>query len=95
MEISDNAMKKIEEFENKNLSYLPICVAKTQYSFTDDQKLVGAPDNFKIHIKDLKLYHGAGFIAVLLGDIMTMPGLARNSNYENIDLIDGKVVGLF
>ena len=95
VEISDNAMKKIEEFENKNLSYLPICVAKTQYSFTDDQKLVGAPDNFKIHIKDLKLYHGAGFIAVLLGDIMTMPGLARNSNYENIDLIDGKVVGLF
>ena len=95
VEFSADAIKKVEEFENKKTAYLPICVAKTQYSFADDQKLVGAPDNFKIYIKDLKLYNGAGFITVLLGDIMTMPGLARNSNYENIDLVDGKVVGLF
>lgn len=94
VEFSDIAKEKIERFERKALSYLPICVAKTQYSFSDNSKLVGAPENFNVYVRDVKLYNGAGFITVLLGDIMTMPGLSRNPNYEKIDLIDDEIVGL-
>ena len=95
VEISDVAMKKIKEIESNNLSHLPICVAKTQYSFSDNAKMIGTPKDFKIYINDLKLYNGAEFITVLLGDIMTMPGLSKKPNYENINLIDNKVVGIF
>ena len=66
----------------------------TQYSFSDDQKKVGAPVDFVVNVKDICLYNGAGFITVLLGDIMTMPGLSRVPSYEIIDLVDGKIVGL-
>ena len=94
IEISNEAMRKIEELEKKNLSYLPICVAKTQYSFSDNANLVGAPFGFKIHVSDIHLYNGAGYITVLLGDILTMPGLSKNPNYEKIDFIDENIVGL-
>ena len=94
VEFSDIALEKISELEKKQLSYLPICVAKTQYSFSDDSKAVGTPDNFTIHVKDVRLYNGAGFITILLGNIMTMPGLSKRPNYEKIDLVDGDVVGL-
>lgn len=94
VEFSDIALKKLCEFEEKGLGYFPICVAKTQYSFSDDAKAVGAPTDFTIYVRDVHLYNGARFITVLLGDIMTMPGLSRKPNYEKIDLIDGSIVGL-
>ena len=76
------------------MSNLPICVAKTQYSFSDDKEKIGVPKDFSFTVKDINLYGGAGFITVLLGSIMTMPGLSRHPNYENIDVIDGNIVGL-
>ena len=87
-------LEKLKYFEEKQQSYIPICVAKTQYSFSDDAALVGAPDDFKIYVRDLRIYNGAGFITVLLGDIMVMPGLSRKPNYEKIDLVDGNIIGL-
>ena len=90
---SDIALEKINGISNK-FSKLPICVAKTQYSFSDNAKLVGAPNDFEIFVKDINLYNGAGFITVLLGDIMTMPGLPKKPNYEKIDFIDNEIVGL-
>ena len=94
VQFSDEALRKIEALEKSGRSKLPICVAKTQYSFSDDPKAVGAPEFFDIHVRDVVLYNGAGFITVLLGDIMTMPGLSRKPNYERINVIDGRIVGL-
>ena len=94
VEFSELALSKIQSFENNNIKSMPICIAKTQYSFSDDSKKVGAPTDFKIYVKDICLYNGAGFITVLLGDIMTMPGLSRKPSYEKIDFIDGNIVGL-
>lgn len=94
VEFSEVALEKLNLFEEKGLGKLPICIAKTQYSFSDDAKAVGAPNDFVIHVRDVRLYNGAGFITVLLGDIMTMPGLSRKPNYEIIDVVDGNIVGL-
>ena len=92
--ISDKAKEKISVIENNKLINLPICVAKTQYSFSDDKNKVGVPKNFEVTVKDVNLYNGAGFITILLGDIMTMPGLSKVPNYEKIDVIDGEIVNL-
>ena len=94
VEFSDLALSKLQSFDNNNIKKMPICIAKTQYSFSDDPKKVGAPTDFKIYVKDICLYNGAGFITVLLGDIMTMPGLSRKPSYEKIDFINGNIVGL-
>lgn len=94
VEFSELALSKLKSFENNNIKNMPICIAKTQYSFSDDAKKVGAPVDFKIYVKDICLYNGAGFITVLLGDIMTMPGLSKKPSYEKIDFIDGNIVGL-
>ena len=94
VEFSEIALEKLNLFEEKGLGKLPICIAKTQYSFSDDAKAVGAPNDFVIHVRDVRLYNGAGFITVLLGDIMTMPGLSRKPIYEIIDVVDGNIVGL-
>ena len=94
VEFSEVALEKLSLFEKKGLGNLPICVAKTQYSFSDDAKAVGAPEDFTIFVRDVRLYHGAGFITVLLGDIMTMPGLSRKPNYEIIDVVNDEIVGL-
>ena len=94
VEFSEVALDKLNLFEEKGLGKLPICIAKTQYSFSDDAKAVGAPNDFVIHVRDVRLYNGAGFITVLLGDIMTMPGLSRKPNYEIIDVVDGNIIGL-
>ena len=94
VEYSDKAMKKIEEINALGKSNLPICVAKTQYSFSDDAKKLGAPTDFKVFVRDICLYNGAEFITVLLGNIMTMPGLPIVPNYEKIDIVDDKIVGL-
>lgn len=93
---SDKAMEAISLFEQEGFSHLPICVAKTQYSLSDDPKKLGNPRDFSITVRDLCLYNGAGFITVLLGKIMTMPGLPSVPNYEKIDIDeDGNVTGLF
>ena len=91
---SELALDKLNSFEKNGIKDLPICIAKTQYSFSDDQKKVGVPVDFEVNVKDICLYNGAGFITVLLGDIMTMPGLSRVPSYEKIDLVDGEIVGL-
>ena len=91
---SDLAEKQIKEL--KDYSNLPICIAKTQYSLSDDPKKLGYPKDYEITVKEIRLYRGAGFITVLLGDILTMPGLSRVPNLENIDINEiGEVTGLF
>lgn len=94
IEYSSKALEKIDAIEKIGRSNLPICVAKTQYSFSDDAKKLGAPNDFKVYVRDICLYNGAEFVTVLLGNIMTMPGLPKVPNYEKIDLINGKIVGL-
>ena len=90
------AKKQIASLTALGFDKLPICVAKTQYSFSDDQTKLGAPDGFKITIKNVKVSAGAGFVVVLTGDIMTMPGLPKVPAAERIDVTDdGKIVGLF
>ena len=91
---SDLAKEKIKVIYENNFDKLPICIAKTQYSFSDDSKKVGVPKDFEVTVRDVNLYNGAGFITILLGNIMTMPGLSRKPNYLNIDYVKGNVVGL-
>lgn len=94
VQYSNEALQKIEFLEQKGLSYLPICGAKTQYSLSDDAKKLGNPVNYSIYVRDIELYHGAGFITVLFGNILTMPGLPKHPNYEKIDFVDNKIIGL-
>lgn len=90
------AKKQIDKLTELGFANLPICVAKTQYSFSDDPKKLGAPENFTVTIKNVKISAGAGFIVVLTGDIMTMPGLPKVPAAENIDVDDNGVIhGLF
>lgn len=94
VEYSQEALEKIHILEKNNLTYLPICGSKTQYSLSDDSKKLGNPVGYSIYVRDIELYHGAGFITVLFGSILRMPGLPSSPNYERIDLVDGQVVGL-
>ena len=94
VEYSDEAKKKLQLIKENNLSYLPICGAKTQYSLSDDAKKLGNPKDYTIYVRDIELYHGAGFITVLFGNILRMPGLPKHPNYEKIDLVDNEIVGL-
>ena len=90
------ALKEIAKLESLGFSELPVCVAKTQYSFSDDMTKIGAPEGFKITVRALKVSAGAGFIVVLTGDIMTMPGLPKVPAAEKIDVDEnGKISGLF
>ena len=87
---------KIKKLTEMGFANLPICIAKTQYSFTDNPKLLGAPTDFDITVTDIKLSSGAGFIVVLLGNIMTMPGLSKNSAYLNMYIDNnGNISGLY
>lgn len=96
VEFSDEAKAKIEILEKQGYGNLPICVAKTQYSFSDDATLLGAPKGFNIHVRDVKVSSGAGFIVVYTGTVMTMPGLPKIPAAENIDVDDSeKIKGLF
>lgn len=91
-----DAKKQIKKIKELGYDKLPICIAKTQYSFSDDQKKLGAPEDFEVTIRNVKVSAGAGFIVVLTGDIMTMPGLPKVPAAENIDVDDdGKIIGLF
>ena len=94
--IAPAAKKQIASLVALGLDNLPICVAKTQYSFSDDPTKLGAPTDFDVTIKNVKVSSGAGFIVVLTGDIMTMPGLPKSPAAERIDVDEsGKIVGLF
>ena len=94
--VTPQAKKQIATLNALGLSSLPICVAKTQYSFSDDQTKLGAPEGFTVTIKNVKVSAGAGFIVVLTGDIMTMPGLPKIPAAEKIDVDEnGKITGLF
>ena len=89
-------MKQIKTLEEMGLDKLPVCVAKTQYSFSDDATKLGAPENFTVIVRNVKISAGAGFIVVLTGDIMTMPGLPKVPAAEKIDVDEnGKITGLF
>lgn len=88
--------KTIAEFEAEGLDKMPICMAKTQYSLSDDQFKLGAPTGFKITVRELRINAGAGFIVALTGNILTMPGLPKKPAAENMDIdINGKITGLF
>ena len=90
------AKKQIEKLTALGFAGLPVCIAKTQYSFSDNPALLGAPEGFTVTVKNVKISAGAGFIVVLTGDIMTMPGLPRHPAAENIDVDEnGVITGLF
>lgn len=93
---SDKAISKIEEYTKNGFSNLPICIAKTQYSLSDNAKLLGSPSGFTMTVKDVRLSSGAGFIICLMGNIMTMPGLSKEPAYLKMKFSDnGKISGLY
>ncbi|MBP8640374.1 MAG: formate--tetrahydrofolate ligase [Oscillospiraceae bacterium] len=96
VELTENAKKQAAQLTELGFGKLPICMAKTQYSFSDDPKKLGAPRGFKVTVRNLKVSAGAGFIVALTGDIMTMPGLPKVPAAENIDVDEnGIITGLF
>ena len=96
IELSDNAKKKIKVIEDLGYSKFPICIAKTQYSLSDDPKNLLCKEPFMIHVKDVQLKAGAEFIVILTGKIMTMPGLPKVPAAEQIDLNEkGDIIGIF
>ena len=93
---TSNAIKQIRQLEALGYDKLPVCVAKTQYSFSDDAAKLGAPEGFTVTVRNVKVSAGAGFIVALTGDIMTMPGLPKKPAAENIDIDEnGNITGLF
>ena len=91
-----SAAKQLAEIEAMGYSELPVCIAKTQYSFSDDALLLGAPENFHVHVREVRLSAGAGFVVFICGAIMTMPSLGKVPSAVNIDLDkDGLITGLF
>ena len=96
VDLIGNAPKQLKQLEELGFGELPICMAKTQYSFSDDAKKLGAPRGFRIAVRNLKVSAGAGFIVALTGDIMTMPGLPKIPSAEKIDVDENGVIsGLF
>ncbi|MDR2909548.1 MAG: formate--tetrahydrofolate ligase [Oscillospiraceae bacterium] len=96
VELTPAAKKQAGQLEALGFGNLPICMAKTQYSFSDDAALLGAPRGFRVTVRNLKVSAGAGFIVALTGEIMTMPGLPKVPSAERIDLdVSGKISGLF
>ncbi len=90
------ANRQIAELEKFELDKLPICMAKTQYSLSDNPTLLGRPENFDITVKEVRVSNGAGFIVVLTGDIMTMPGLPKVPAANRMDILEnGEIIGLF
>ena len=96
VDLVGNAPKQLRQLEDMGFGSMPICMAKTQYSFSDDASKLGAPRNFRISVRNLKVSAGAGFIVALTGDIMTMPGLPKSPAAERIDVDENGVIsGLF
>lgn len=93
---NDEALESIKKIEALGYDKLPICIAKTQYSISDDAKKLGNPRDFSVTVRDAKLCSGAGFIVIYMGNIMTMPGLSKTPAYENMDIDENlKITGLF
>lgn len=93
---SPKARRQLKEIKENGWDKLPVCIAKTQYSLSDNPKLIGRPKNFTIHVRELKPSLGAGFIVVMTGKVLTMPGLPKKPAALNMDIDrDGKIVGLF
>ncbi len=96
VDYSNKAKKEIENLENLGFDKMPICMAKTQYSLSDDPNLLGRPSGFRITVRDIKISKGAGFLVVLTGDVMTMPGLPKVPAANHMDIKeDGEIIGLF
>ncbi|HHU69419.1 MAG TPA: formate--tetrahydrofolate ligase [Thermoanaerobacterales bacterium] len=96
VDFTPNAVKEIKKIEEIGYGNTPVCIAKTQYSLSDDPMKLGRPENFRITVRDVKVSAGAGFVVALTGDIMTMPGLPKRPAAEMIDIDEtGKVTGLF
>ncbi len=96
LEADKRTRNKFKKLTKAGYGHLPVCMAKTQYSFSSDPKLLGAPSNFDLTIRDVRLAAGAEFVIVYCGDVMTMPGLPKRSAAESIDIdADGRVTGLF
>ncbi len=94
--VMPNAKKQIAQLEALGFSKCPVCIAKTQYSFSDDPTKLGAPEHFTVTVKNVKVSAGAGFVVVLTGDILTMPGLPKVPAAEKIDVDEsGRITGLF
>lgn len=94
VEYAEGVLEKLHNFENMGYGKFPICIAKTQYSLSDDAKLLNDAKNNVLHVRDVEIKTGAGFVIVLCGTMVTMPGLPKEPNAEKIDLVDGKVTGL-
>ena len=94
VEYEEGVLEKLHNFENMGYGKFPICIAKTQYSLSDDAKLLNDAKNNVLHVRDVEIKTGAGFVIVLCGTMVTMPGLPKEPNAEKIDLVDGKVAGL-
>ena len=85
---TDDAVSEIEVIKKNNLTKLPICIAKTPFSITDDKNILGYPKNFEMKVTDIKILNGAELIVVYMGNILTMPGLTKNANYLNMNIND-------
>ena len=93
---SASASKSLQQLEQLGFSNLPVCMAKNQYSLSDDQTKLGRPTDFTLHVREVYVNAGAGFVVVLTGNVMTMPGLPKQPAAINIDVDDnGTIVGLF
>jgi len=87
--------RKILRMEREGFAHLPVCIAKTQYSLSDDEELLGRPEGFTLIVTDASLSSGAGFVVVYCGDVMTMPGLPKSPAAEKIDVSEkGEIIGL-
>ena len=96
LEADKRVRNKIQALEKAGYGHLPVCMAKTQYSFSSDPRLLGAPEGFNLTVRDVRLAAGAEFVIVYCGDIMTMPGLPKVPTAEVIDVDDdGRITGLF
>ena len=96
VEFTVKALKDLADIETNGWGDMPVCISKTQYSFSDDPAQLGAPTGHVLHVRELLPRTGAGFIVVLTGDVMTMPGLPKKPSSENIDVdANGKISGLF
>jgi formate--tetrahydrofolate ligase len=93
--LESGAKKRLKRFEDNGFGGLAVCVAKTQYSLSDDPKLLGRPKGFPLTVTDLLVSAGAGFIVALCGDVMTMPGMPKSPAAERIDVTeDGEIIGI-
>jgi formate--tetrahydrofolate ligase len=94
--LTGKAKNQLKRFESLGYGKLPICMAKTQKSLSDNEKLIGRPENFDIHIREFEIATGAGFIIPIAGNMLRMPGLPVTPSAEKIEMdVDGKIVGLF